>query len=65
MNRSSSLPGPFGLEAASLLASGGTAEQAAEKVELATAAPKGTIENERLVASLKRCSDTKPFFRSL
>jgi hypothetical protein len=40
------------------MALGGTAEEAAEKVEIATAAPKGVVEIERLTASLKRCPDT-------
>jgi oxygen-independent coproporphyrinogen III oxidase len=40
----------------------GTAEQAAEKVEIATTAPKGTVETERRTASLKRCPDTKREF---
>jgi hypothetical protein len=36
------------------------------KVEIAAAVPKGLIQTERLVASLKRCADTKPkFFRRL
>ena|SRR5271157_774603 len=37
----------------------GTASEVAEKVEIATAAPKGVVEIERLTASLKRCPDTK------
>ena len=54
------------MKPASLLALGGTAVGAAERVEFATAAPEGAAENERLVASLKRCPDTKPeFFRNL
>jgi hypothetical protein len=37
-----------------------TTEEAAEKGEIATTAPKGAVEDEWLMASLKRCPDTKP-----
>ncbi len=46
--------------------SDGMAEEVAEKVGIATAAPKGAVDNGQLTASLKRCPDTKrDFFRSL
>jgi hypothetical protein len=42
------------------------AREVAEKVEIATAAPKGAVETERFTASLKRCPDTKhELFRKL
>ena len=48
------------------MARSGTAEEAAEKVKLRHPAPKGAIDFEGLVVSLKRYPDTKPeFFRNL
>jgi hypothetical protein len=62
----SRLSDPQGLKPAFLLAPGGTAEQAAEKLNIGRAAPKGAIDFEGLAVSLKRYPDTKPgFFRSL
>ena len=44
----------------------GAAEEAAEKVDFAAAAPKGASDFKRLTVSLKRYPDTKPeFFRQL
>jgi hypothetical protein len=49
-----------------MAALGGTAEQAAEKVNSRCPAPKGAFDFEGLPVSLKRYPDTKPdFFRSL
>jgi hypothetical protein len=49
-----------------LLGLNGTAEQAAEKLNIRRPAPKGAIDFEGLAVSLKRYPDTKPeFFRSL
>jgi hypothetical protein len=43
-----------------------TTEEAAEKVNLAAAAPKGASDFRELTVSLKRYPDTKPeFFSSL
>jgi len=55
-----------GLRPAFCWALNGTAEQAAEKVDIRCPAPKGAIDFEGFTASLKRCPDTKPeCFRSL
>jgi hypothetical protein len=45
---------------------GGRTGAGCGKIEIATSAPKGAVEIERLTASLKRCPDTKrEFFRRL
>jgi hypothetical protein len=57
---------PQGLKPAFFQALNGTAEEAAEKVSIGRAAPKGAINSEGLAVSLKRYPDTKPeYFRNL
>ncbi len=54
--------GPQGLKPAFRAVASGTAEEAAEKVQMLTSAPKGAIDSKQFAASLKRCPDTKPIF---
>ena len=57
---------PQGLKPAFLAVAGGTAEEAAEKLNIRRPAPKGAIDFEGLAVSLKRYPDTKhEFFRNL
>jgi hypothetical protein len=57
---------PSAAEPQPVATSGGTAEEAAEKVNVRRAAPKGPIDFEGPVVSLKRYPDTnQEFFRSL
>jgi len=54
------------LKAAYSLGASGTAEEAAEKVILRSAAPEGATDFAAVTASLKRCPDTNlAFFSSL
>jgi hypothetical protein len=57
---------PQGLKPAFFWALNGTAQQAAEKVDIRCPAPEGASDFEELTVSLKRYPDTKPeFFRKL